>query len=148
MNPPITDGAAIEKRARAIEEQLRCPVCQALSVADSDSDAARAMRGRIHELVAQGYSDAQIIDYFVDRYGEWIRLSPSATGSHWIVWAAPIMAVLLGAAVVAGRVRGGPGANSSSAEEDDVLDPYRAQVLVELAELQDAGGGNGNEGSR
>ncbi|MBS3942443.1 MAG: cytochrome c-type biogenesis protein CcmH, partial [Actinobacteria bacterium] len=63
-------------RAEQLAAGLRCPVCQSESVADSRSETALAMRARIDELVAQGWSDERIVGHFVARYGDWIVLDP------------------------------------------------------------------------
>jgi len=89
-----------EARAQAIAAQLRCPVCQNESVADSPSELAAQMRTLIREKVAAGDTDQQIVDYFVSKYGEWILLEPPRRGLLWIVWLAPAVA-LLGGAVLA-----------------------------------------------
>lgn len=127
--PELAPPGAEEARARAdvLAKGLRCPVCQALSVADSDSEAARSMYQRILELVEAGYSDAQIEDYFVDRYGEWIRLEPPAQGLNWLLFIGPGAALLIGAAWVRSTLRRPPGADAPAE------DPYRDRVLVELA---------------
>ena len=85
LEPPPQEE--VETRTYGLAKILRCPVCQGLSVADSRSDAAVAMKNRIEELVALGYDDEQIIDYFVQRYGEFTLLRPK--DEHWIVWTAP-----------------------------------------------------------
>ena len=80
--PPVEDQEEREARTRSIGLIIRCPVCQGLSVADSSSDAAVAMSNRIEELVAAGYSDQQILDFFADRYGDFILLAPPKEGMH------------------------------------------------------------------
>jgi len=86
-----------EARAQAIAAQLRCPVCQNESVADSPSELAAQMRTLIRAKVAAGETDQQIVDYFVSKYGEWILLEPPRRGPLWIVWLAPAVALLGGA---------------------------------------------------
>lgn len=88
--PPPADQVA--DRAHRIALKLRCPVCQGQSVADSTSEAAVSMQRRIREMVAAGYTQQQIEDYFVDRYGEWVLLDPPATGLNWLIWLAPGLA--------------------------------------------------------
>lgn len=90
---------AIERRVDAIAAELRCPVCQNLSVKDSPSDVAAAFQSRIRQLVIAGKSDREIRDFFVARYGEWILLSPPRRGIGLAVWLAP--ALVLGAGLVA-----------------------------------------------
>ena len=86
----------LEARAQAIAAQLRCPVCQNESVADSPSELAAQMRGLIREKLAAGETDQQIVAYFVSKYGEWILLEPPRRGLLWIVWLAPAAALLVG----------------------------------------------------
>lgn len=86
----------LEARAQAIAAQLRCPVCQNESVADSPAELAAQMRALIREKLAAGESDDQIVAYFVSRYGEWILLEPPRRGVLWIVWGAPALALLAG----------------------------------------------------
>ncbi len=143
LDPPNT--AEVESRTYALGKILRCPVCQGLSVADSQSDAAVAMKNRIQELVALGYSDDQIIDYFIGRYGEFVLLQPKA--EHWFVWWMPLLLLGAGAGVVAVRVLGGhnekagsaPTAQQQSVEAPESssasgveTDKYRARLLAEL----------------
>lgn len=101
MTAPPSD----DDRAGALSEQLRCPVCQGESVADSPSDTAIAIRAQIEEMVAAGRSDAQIFDHYVQRYGRWVLLDPPAGGDTLMLWLLPIVALLAGIAVVATRRR-------------------------------------------
>ena len=136
--PPILDPPAeaeVDVRSERLGKMLRCPVCQGLSVADSRSDAAIAMQNRIRDFVAAGYSDEQIVDYFVSRYGEWALLKPKS--SHWFVWTAPSIALLLGFGVVGWQIR----KRKSSVKDDSkpiaqptahTDDSYRQRILDEL----------------
>src|SRR5262245_53361975 len=84
-----------------VAAQLRCVVCQNLSVADSPSEMAGQMRGIIRERLAAGESPAEVQRYFVERYGEWILLSPPRHGFNLLVWILPFAAVLVGLAAAA-----------------------------------------------
>ncbi|MBN2798035.1 MAG: cytochrome c-type biogenesis protein CcmH [Deltaproteobacteria bacterium] len=132
-NPPPTDEAAIQTRSIALAKGLRCPVCQGLSSADSQAESAVAIRVRAEELVRAGYTDAQITDYFIDRYGEWVLLAPPTSGHHLMVWLAPGLALLLGGGAIGGMAWAARGkaapAEVSAATSDD---PYRKRVLDEL----------------
>jgi len=123
-------------RAAEIARIVRCPVCQGLSVEDSHADAAVAMKQRITELVALGYDEAQITGYFVDRYGEWVRLKPPATGINWIIWLSPVALAAVGAGVILSRRRSEPAAAPSTpaAAAPAVDDAYRRRILEELDE--------------
>jgi len=130
---PVTDRAVIDARARVISEGLRCPVCQGLSAADSQAESAIAMRTRSGDLVAAGYSDAQINTYFVERYGEWVLLEPPRSGRHWLIWLGPLAFLGLGALIVAWRMTSQPEPAKSTITVDDAdEDPYEKRILDEL----------------
>jgi cytochrome c-type biogenesis protein CcmH len=86
----------LEDQTRAIASELRCVVCQSLSVADSPSDMAQQMRGIIHEQLAAGKTPAQIKEFFVSKYGEWVLLAPATRGFSLLVWALPFVVLLVG----------------------------------------------------
>ncbi len=90
----------MEDRVRAIASELRCVVCQNLSVADSPSDLAKEMRNLVRELVQQGKTRQEIDAYFVSRYGEFVLLSPPKQGFNLLVWGLPFVAIVVGAGVV------------------------------------------------
>jgi len=110
--PVFAQSSAPAAPARAVSEQdvyevaaqLRCVVCQTLSVADSPSEMASQMRGIVRERLAAGESPAQVRQYFVERYGDWILLAPPRRGFTLLVWLAPFVAVLAGVIIVAVRV--------------------------------------------
>ena len=90
---------ATDEQVTAIATQLRCVVCQNLSVADSPSEMARQMRDVIRERLGQGESPEQVVTYFVDKYGEWVLLSPRPRGFNLLVWVLPFAGLLVGVLV-------------------------------------------------
>jgi len=90
----------LEDRVREISSELRCVVCQNLSVADSPSDLAKEMRNLVRELVQQGKTREEIQAYFVSRYGEYVLLSPPKRGFNLLVWGLPFLAIAAGGGVV------------------------------------------------
>ena len=131
--PPDAETARL--RTRAAAKGLRCPVCQGLSVADSNADSARAMHDRIAELVAQGYSEAQILDYFSDRYGDWVRLEPPAEGLNLIIFVLPAAVLVLGGLFLVARSQPA-GAPLPALPElsGEVNEEYRRRILEELGD--------------
>jgi cytochrome c-type biogenesis protein CcmH len=105
--------AAAQQPSRPLDDQqvyevaadLRCVVCQNLSVADSPSEMATQMRAIVRERLAAGDTPAQVRQYFVERYGEWILLSPPRRGFNLLVWVAPLVAVVAGLGLVAVLLR-------------------------------------------
>ena len=97
-------GAASPVDERVVHDvaaQLRCVVCQSLSVADSPSETANQMRQIIRERLAAGESPEQVRDYFVQKYGQWILLSPPKEGFNLLVWVVPFAALGAGLVLVA-----------------------------------------------
>ncbi|MBI2169971.1 MAG: cytochrome c-type biogenesis protein CcmH [Actinobacteria bacterium] len=99
-----TDDSA-SARVEHLSEQLRCPTCQGLSVADSPASTARAIREDVARRVAAGETDAEIKAAYVDRYGEWILLRPRGSGVAVVVWAVPVAALVLAGAGLAAAFR-------------------------------------------
>jgi cytochrome c-type biogenesis protein CcmH len=96
----------LEEQSRLIAAELRCPVCQNLSVADSPSEMAQQMQALIREQLEEGKSPEQIKAYFISKYGEWILLAPTTEGFSLLVWILPFVALAGGILVmlfVAGR---------------------------------------------
>jgi len=136
LEAPPEEVVATDRTAR-LQKALRCPVCQGLSVSDSPSDAARAMGDRIEELVRQGYTEAQITEYFVDRYGAWVELEPPAN-EHQALFYAPMVALGLGILCIV--VFGGRKREVKSVplvELDPSLAPWRARILAELEGIEE-----------
>jgi cytochrome c-type biogenesis protein CcmH len=99
--PPPATRAVSEETVHEVASQLRCVVCQNLSVADSPSEMAGQMRVIVRERLAAGDSPEQVRRYFVERYGEWILLSPRTSGFTLLVWILPIVGVVVGLAIAA-----------------------------------------------
>ena len=100
---PTSPGATpsdLEARVRAVALQLRCPVCQGLSVGDSPSELANEMRVLVREQLQQGKTPAEVLDYFAQRYGEWILLAPPKRGFNLVIWVLPFALLPVGAFVI------------------------------------------------
>ncbi|ANH03551.1 MULTISPECIES: cytochrome c-type biogenesis protein [Shinella] len=110
VNPDeVLADPALEARARALSAQLRCMVCQNQSIDDSNAELARDLRLLVRERLKNGDSDEAVIDYVVSRYGEFVLLNPRLRGETLLLWGAPIVLFLAGAAamVLFVRKRGG-----------------------------------------
>ena len=125
-----------EARVQALGKQLRCPMCQGLSIADSNSSAARAQMDKVRELVAAGRSDQEIRDFFISRYGEWALLDPPASGMNLLVWVLPLALLVGGGFAIARTIRRPVPAPAAPPEEAKAPpapdDPYLEAVRAEL----------------
>jgi cytochrome c-type biogenesis protein CcmH len=90
-------GDALAQQTHEIASQLRCPVCQGLSIADSPSEMAVNMKSEVRDMLARGYTREQIESHFVRSYGEFVLLAPKFAGVNALVWILPIAALLAGA---------------------------------------------------
>lgn len=106
-----------EDRARTIGSQLRCPVCQGESIADSPSETARNMMELVRLRVAEGATDQAIVDELLDAYGDSLLLNPPLRGATFWLWLAPVVALTVGIAMVARRFGGRAAAPGLSASE-------------------------------
>lgn len=122
---------ALEQRARALDHALRCVVCQSESVASSNANWAEDARRTVRELVSEGASDDEVLDFFVERYGEFVLMAPRASGSNWLLWAsAPAMlllALLIGLLYLRGR-------QTARAPQDEALSEAEKARLKEILE--------------
>lgn len=131
----------LEARVQTLGKELRCAVCQGLSIADSPSSMARAQLDKVRELVAAGKTDQEVRDYFIARYGEWVLLQPKAEGFNWLVWLGPVALLLGGSVVIYRQVQRGPEPEASAkapspseppSPSPDSMDPYLQAVRREL----------------
>lgn len=122
----------LEDRTREIASELRCVVCQNLSVADSPSELAKEMRNLVREQVEQGKSREEILAYFLSRYGEFVLLAPTRRGFNLLVWGLPFVALVAGGVGVYVAARRWTRRQS---EEPPRVDPaYAERVRRELQE--------------
>lgn len=104
----ILADPALEARARAISRDLRCPVCQGETIDDSNAPISRDLRLAVRERLVAGDDDAAVIDYVVDRYGEFVLFKPRASGSSLILWLAGPAMLLIGGALAFATARRRP----------------------------------------
>jgi cytochrome c-type biogenesis protein CcmH len=130
----VSDPAG-ELRARDLSRELRCMVCQNQSIDDSDAPLARDLRLLVRERIAAGDSDAQVIDFLVARYGEFVLLKPRLEPHTLLLWLLPPLALAGGgfALWTLGRRR-----SRSAAAEDQSLSKLTAEEEARLERLMAA----------
>jgi cytochrome c-type biogenesis protein CcmH len=97
---------ALEARARTISSGLRCLICQNQSIDDSEAPIARDLRLLIRDQLKQQKSDADVVQFIVDRYGEFVLLKPRFEADTWLLWLTPFAILLAGFAFAWSRKRG------------------------------------------
>ncbi|ABS62565.1 cytochrome C biogenesis protein [Parvibaculum lavamentivorans DS-1] len=91
---------ALEARARDLSKELRCLVCQNQSIDDSDAELAQDLRRLVRQRLAAGDSNAEVLDYVVERYGEFVLMTPRFKPSTWVLWLGPLSVLLVGGGTV------------------------------------------------
>ena len=125
--------ATLEGRARALSKELRCMVCQNQSIDDSEAPLAHDLRVLVRDRLQAGDSDAEVVDFLVARYGEFVLLNPRLSWRTAVLWGLPPAVLLLGmvaVVILVGRRRTTPAAetpNLNPAEEARLLDLLRRE---------------------
>ena len=104
-SPQQFSNDAEERRFHALVSELRCVMCQNQSLADSNAQIAVDLRREVLTLMRAGKTDAQVKDYLVARYGEFVLYRPQVESTTWLLWFGPALLLLVGGFIVAGVVR-------------------------------------------
>jgi cytochrome c-type biogenesis protein CcmH len=122
---------ALEARARALSQGLRCPVCRNESIDESHADVARDLRLVLRERLVAGDSDEEAIDFIVARYGEYVLLNPTARGSNLLLWLAGPAMLGAGGLIAALYLRRRSGAGDPAPETLSEADARRLAELLD-----------------
>lgn len=112
---------------RELLKELRCPKCQNQDIADSNAELAKDLREKTYQMLQDGNSKDEVIDYMVARYGNFILYKPPFMASTLILWASPVLVLLIGAVVVLLRTR-----KKTAAPADEALSEEEKQRLNRL----------------
>lgn len=102
---PLAADVAVEKRLMEISEELRCLVCQNETIAASRADLAQDLRREIRKMIAAGKTDKEILDFMVERYGDFVRYRPPVKPSTWLLWGGPFVLLAGGIAALIAFLR-------------------------------------------
>jgi cytochrome c-type biogenesis protein CcmH len=136
----IMADPAKEARARDLSRELRCMVCQNQSIDDSDAPLARDLRLLVRERIAAGYSDGQVIDFLVARYGEFVLLKPRFNPHTLLLWLVPPLALLGGGFALwhySRRREDSSGASDDSTAKLTAEEQARLEQLIAAAPAAD-----------
>ena len=122
----------LENQVRKIAHQLRCPTCQAMSVKESEAGIAVNMKNKIRTMLEEGRSEAEILDFFVERYGEWILRSPQKKGFNLLLWVLPGVLIIFSALMVYLYLRKQSVAPDSNQKLSPLSEDEQAMIEKEL----------------
>lgn len=136
--------ASLEERAQALDRQLICPVCPGETIDQSRAQQAKEMREAVREMLAQGRTEQEILQYFVERFGPGVLAAPPAQGGHWLVWLVPPAGVVVAVLLLWWATRGMMAPRPSAPPPMDDLEPYLKAVdeavQERLAQRRPSGG--------
>ncbi|MCP5037036.1 MAG: cytochrome c-type biogenesis protein CcmH [Rhodobacteraceae bacterium] len=127
VNPDeVLQDPALEARARAISQELRCVVCRGENIDESNAGVARDLRLLVRERLLEGDTDQAVVDYVAERYGEYVLMTPNRDGANLVLWAAgPVLfliALIGGVLYMRRRARTGEGGDALSDKEQARLE--------------------------
>ncbi|MDX5366459.1 MAG: cytochrome c-type biogenesis protein CcmH [Alphaproteobacteria bacterium] len=123
------DDPVQEQRARAISKNLRCMVCQNQSIDDSDAELAGDLRRVVRERIAAGDTDAEVYDFVVARYGDFVLMTPRFGPATLLLWLGPLLVLVLGGAIVLAVMR-----RQKQRQAEPTLSPAETAKLAALLE--------------
>ena len=131
--PSVAADPVLEKRVMRLSEELRCLVCQNQSLSDSNAELATDLRNQVREMMQAGKSDAQIRDYMVASYGDFILYDPPFKMTTLVLWVGPFLLLILGAAMLARNLK----QRRQAVSEQALTSEQRARARALLSGNQD-----------
>ncbi|WP_176517195.1 MULTISPECIES: cytochrome c-type biogenesis protein [Pseudomonas] len=128
---------AERERYQQLTKELRCPKCQNQDIADSNAPIAADLRREIFRMLGEGKSNQQIVDFMVDRYGDFVRYKPALSGRTWLLWFGPGILLVGGFAVLVLIVRRRRGPVAEGAEHLSAQERERLAKLLEKEQTHD-----------
>jgi len=105
---PAAADPVLEARVNKLAEELRCLVCQNQSIADSHAELAIDLKNQVREMLKQGMSDKQVVDFLVQRYGDFVLYRPPVKNTTWLLWAGPFLLLVAALAAFVIKLRRRP----------------------------------------
>jgi cytochrome c-type biogenesis protein CcmH len=131
-NEPIQfNDHKLEQRYQALIEETRCLVCQNQSLADSNADLAQDLRKEIYDMIVSGKSDEQVIQFLVERYGDFVLYRPPLKGNTWLLWFGPFLFAFIGLFAAIIIIKKQSGANNIDTEMNEEKKQRLAELLNE-----------------
>lgn len=132
---PLAEDEAVEQRMIAVSEELRCLVCQNESLAGSHAELAEDLRREIRTMIRAGKTDAEIMEFLVNRYGDFVRYRPPLKASTLLLWGGPFVLMLGGIAGLLLHLRQ---RNAATEQPLDDAERRQAEALIADADKRNA----------
>lgn len=129
---PVAADPLLEKRVMALSEELRCLVCQNQTLADSHAELAIDLKNQVREKLAAGMSEQDVINYMVERYGDFVLYRPPVKGATWLLWFGPFLLLVGGIGVLVLKLKRRRAADEANAAVPET-ELRRAASLLESA---------------
>jgi cytochrome c-type biogenesis protein CcmH len=137
VNPDeVLSDPVLEQRARELSSEIRCMKCQNQSIDDSDADLARDLRLLVRDRLVAGDSDQQVLDYLVDRYGEFVLLRPSFSIANLVLWLGPALLLAIGGFLAVRTVRNRPD-ETSEVSSNEALSKAEQTAITKILDERD-----------
>ncbi len=121
-----------EKRFQSLAYELRCPKCQNQNIADSNAEIAKDLRTKIQQMLIAEKSDTEIVDYMVDRYGDFVLYEPRVKPQTYLLWYGPAMFIALGLIIIFFIIRGRNTLKENADQNETALTATEAKKLDAL----------------
>ncbi len=121
-----------EDRFKRLIEEIRCVKCQNTTIAGSNADLARDHRVKVYEMMKQGKSDAEIREWFVVRYGDFVLYRPQVDSRTWLLWGLPLLLVPIGGLLLVMQIRRQRAAATQEVPQESVLSEEEQEKLDEV----------------
>jgi cytochrome c-type biogenesis protein CcmH len=128
---PVAQDPVLEKKVITLSNELRCLVCQNQTIADSNAELAVDLRNQVRKQLSEGKSDREILDYMVQRYGEFVLYRPPLSYKTILLWAGPFALLLIAMFILVQQIR--LRHKRLASEEFDQTDLFRARKLLDSA---------------
>ena len=126
---PVAEDPVLEKKVITLSNELRCLVCQNQTIADSNAELAVDLRNQVRKQLSEGKSDREILDYMVQRYGEFVLYHPPLSYKTILLWAGPFALLLIAMFILVQQIR--LRHKRLASEEFDQTDLSRARKLLD-----------------
>lgn len=126
------DDKGEKQQYQYLTETLRCPKCQNQNIADSNAPIATDMRREVHRLVSEGKTDDEVVDFMVDRFGEFVVYKPKLDASTLLLWFGPLVVGIAGVVLVVVMARKSAGKRNNESDKEIVLNEQEKEKIKNL----------------